>query len=196
MEKLEYIQTISPGLVGRNQDFRILNRPFRDLPLADEVRYTDDYLRELNKSSPIEEVLGKIKLPIGRDLSRRLYWALGNTPLENVESEDILRDAFRRSIVAGSWQPRIQVMSAKEPQQKINLLRKITMPKDRYTGPGYINPDPIGMAARFDLSDNGAGLHFTEPTVVGDTYFILVPTEHFVRFVRANFRKSSDKIRE
>lgn len=187
-KQIKYVQTIPLELVGKNPELKVLRTPFKgDLPSEEELTYSDDYTRVLDKLLPVAEIFGNAKKPFPEDFNRRLYWSVGNTPFENTESEDVLRGILWRSAGAGIWQPYIQVTSY--AKQTINELMKIVdMPKERYTGPGYINPNPVEMATRFDLTDNGRKLHFAEPIALEDK-LILVPTEHLVKYTQVKFKK-------
>ncbi|MFH1052847.1 MAG: hypothetical protein V1740_00350 [Candidatus Woesearchaeota archaeon] len=97
-------QIIPVTLVGQNIDFNVLSAPADPAyPKGKEVRFLDDYIRELNRVYSLLDILGKKtnRIANGKDV---LHYVIGS-PLKNVEGEDILRYMLMQSAQAGQWQP-------------------------------------------------------------------------------------------
>ncbi|MBP7708280.1 hypothetical protein KA107_01230 [Candidatus Pacearchaeota archaeon] len=97
-------EIIPVSLIGQNAAYRVLKTPAKPAyPKGNEIRYSDDYLSQLNSVYTLNDILGEHVQAIaeGRNIERFIM----GSPLRNTEGEDVLAHMLLRSVRAGEWQP-------------------------------------------------------------------------------------------
>lgn len=165
---------IPVNLVGQNIDCRVLKKPARGAyPNGKEVIYSDDYVRRLNETYPLNKVLGENVKDIAN--KRGLEKFVMDSPLQNSEGEDILAFMLINSAQAESWQPFI-VDVARLRDTEIKTAREYIQSIEESDDLGKIH---AGILFGLKVAKNGQFASVTEY----EGKIISIPSQSFVEYV-------------